>query len=99
MFVLELTYTVPLERVQELLEEHLGWVGAQYEAGVFVASGRKQPRDGGVIIAVGHDRGAIEQLVAGDPFSVAGVCQYRVTQFLATSVAPALEGLRAQAST
>ncbi|GAA1591319.1 YciI family protein [Kribbella sancticallisti] len=99
MFVLELTYTVPLERVQPLLEEHMGWVKTQYEAGVFVASGRKEPRDGGVILALGQDREAIEKLVAEDPFSVAGVCEYRVTQFLATSVAPVLEGLREQAST
>jgi uncharacterized protein YciI len=99
MFVLELTYTVPLEQVQSLLEEHMGWVRTQYEAGVFVASGRKEPRDGGVILAVGNDRDAIEKLVAADPFSVAGVCEYRVTHFLATSVAPVVEGLKEQPST
>jgi uncharacterized protein YciI len=98
MFVLELTYTVPLERVEEVLEDHLEWVKAQYEAGVFLASGRKEPRDGGVIIAVGNDREAIEKLVAADPFTVAGFCDYRVTQFAATTVAPALEGLRERAS-
>jgi uncharacterized protein YciI len=94
MFVLELTYTVPLEQVQPLLEEHMEWVRAQYEAGVFVASGRKVPRDGGVVFAVGSDRVAIEELTAADPFSVAGVCEYRVTEFLATSVAPGLEALK-----
>lgn len=98
MFVLELTYTVPLEQVQPLLEDHMRWVKTQYEAGVFVASGRKVPRDGGVILAVGNDRDAIERLVAADPFSVAGVCEYRVTQFLATSVAPVVEGLKEDAS-
>jgi uncharacterized protein YciI len=91
MFVLELTYTAPLERVDEFIADHMTWVKGQYDAGVFVASGRKEPRDGGVILAVGDDRAAIEELVAGDPFSVAGICEYRVTQFLATTVAPALE--------
>jgi uncharacterized protein YciI len=94
MFVLELTYTAPLERVDELKADHMAWVKAQYDAGVFVASGRKEPRDGGVIIAVGDDRAVVEELVAGDPFSVAGICEYRVTQFLATTVAPALEPYR-----
>jgi hypothetical protein len=29
-----------------------------------------------------------------DPFSVAGICEYRITHFLATSVAPALDQYR-----
>ncbi|WP_020392779.1 YciI family protein [Kribbella catacumbae] len=98
MFVLELTYTAPLERVDEFISDHLTWVKAQYEAGVFVASGRKEPRDGGVIIAVGSDRAAIEELAGTDPFSIAGVCEYRVMQFIATTVAPALEQFKEQPS-
>jgi len=98
MFVLELTYTVPLERVDELVGDHLVWVKAQYDAGVFLTSGRKEPRDGGVIIAAGNDRAAIEELVASDPFTVAGVCGYRVTQFFASNVAPSLEQFREQPS-
>lgn len=98
MFVLELTYTAPLERIEELIDEHVTWLKPHYEAGVFLMSGRKEPRDGGLIIAAGNDRAAIEELVASDPFTVAGVCEYRVTQFLATKVAPALEQFRDQPS-
>ncbi|MGW2813399.1 YciI family protein [Streptomyces sp. NPDC001415] len=90
MFILELTYIVPLERVDELLPDHVAWLNAQYEAGVFIASGRKQPRDGGVILAVGDDRAAIDQLVATDPFNVNDFATYRITEFLATKVAPEL---------
>ncbi|WP_328332759.1 YciI family protein [Kribbella sp. NBC_00382] len=98
MFVLELTYTAPLARADELMADHLSWVRGQFDAGVFVASGRKEPRDGGVIIAVGDDRAAMEELVAGDPFAVAGICEYRVTRFLATNVASALEPYREKPS-
>ncbi|MEU4390425.1 YciI family protein [Kribbella sp. NPDC023855] len=98
MFVLELTYTAPLERIEELISDHVAWLKPQYEAGVFLMSGRKEPRDGGLIIAAGDDRAAMEELVASDPFSVAGVCEYRVTQFLATNVAPALAQYRDQPS-
>jgi uncharacterized protein YciI len=52
------------------------------------------PRDGGIILAAGDDRAAIESLVRGDPFCVAGVCAYRITEFLATRTAPALEPYR-----
>ncbi|MBT2507924.1 hypothetical protein J7I98_18955 [Streptomyces sp. ISL-98] len=96
MFVLELTYTAPLERVEELLEAHVAWLDAQYEAGLFIASGRKQPRDGGVILAVGDDRAQIEKIAAADPFTVGGVCSYRITEFIATKTAPELAPFRQQ---
>jgi uncharacterized protein YciI len=94
MFVLELTYTAPLEAVDAVLEEHVDWLDEQYRQGVFLASGRKNPRDGGVIIAVAGDRARIEEITAQDPFVTAGVCAYRVTEFTATKTAPALEPYR-----
>ncbi|MGP9017326.1 YciI family protein [Streptomyces sp. BR1] len=90
MFILDLTYTAPLTRVDELLGEHVAWLNEQYAAGVFIASGRKEPREGGVILAVGDDRAAIERITAADPFSVNGVCAYRITEFYATKTAPEL---------
>ncbi|MEU0026459.1 YciI family protein [Streptomyces sp. NPDC006335] len=94
MFVLELTYTAPLDAVDAVLPAHVAWLDEQYEKGVFLASGRKNPRDGGVIIAVAEDRARIEEITAGDPFVTAGVCAYRVTEFAATKTAPALEAYR-----
>jgi uncharacterized protein YciI len=96
MFVLELTYTAPVERVDELLEAHVAWLDALYEDGVFIASGRKNPRDGGVILAVGDDRARIEKIAAADPFTVGGVCQYRITEFIATKTAPELAPYKQQ---
>jgi uncharacterized protein YciI len=94
MFVLELTYTAPLEAVDPVLEAHVAWLDEQYERGVFLASGRKNPRDGGVIIAAAGDRARIEEIAAWDPFVTAGVCAYRITEFVATKTAPALEAYR-----
>ncbi|MFF8958442.1 YciI family protein [Streptomyces sp. NPDC014894] len=94
MFVLELTYTAPVERADALMTEHLAWLDEQYEAGVFIASGRKRPRDGGVILAVGDDRARIEEIAAADPFTVGGVCAYRITEFAATRTAPGLDPYR-----
>ncbi|MGW3668037.1 YciI family protein [Streptomyces sp. NPDC005141] len=94
MFVLELTYTAPIEAVDAVLEAHVAWLDKQYAAGFFLASGRKNPRDGGVILAVADDRSRIEEIAAGDPFVTAGVCAYRVTEFVATKTAPGLERYR-----
>ncbi|MGW7247314.1 YciI family protein [Streptomyces decoyicus] len=99
MFVLELTYTAPLERVDAALPEHVEWLQKEYAAGHFIAAGRKVPRDGGVILAAGTDRATVERIVAEDPFSVAGVCEYRITEFVATTTAPALEQYREQLPT
>ncbi|MFE0255586.1 YciI family protein [Streptomyces sp. NPDC059010] len=94
MFVLELTYTAPVEDVDAVLEAHVAWLDELYEKGVFLASGRKNPRDGGVILAVAESRGQIEEIAATDPFVGAGVCAYRITEFVATKTAPALERYR-----
>ncbi|WP_369173973.1 YciI family protein [Streptomyces sp. R28] len=91
MFVLELTYTAPLDAVDAVLEAHVAWLDEQYEKGVFLASGPKNPRDGGVILAVAGDRALIEEIAATDPFVGAGVCAYRITEFAATKTAPELE--------
>ena len=96
MFILELTYIAPAERVDAVLADHVAWLDKQYEAGVFIASGRKVPRDGGVIVAVGEDRAAIEAIVATDPFAVEKVADYRIIEFLATKTAPGLSPYRQQ---
>lgn len=96
MYVLELTYTAPLERIDALLAAHVAWLDTLYEEGVVIASGRKNPRDGGVLLAAGVDRSRIEEIAASDPFTVGGVCEYRITEFIATKTAPALEPYKQQ---
>ncbi|NUA45089.1 hypothetical protein HAT93_02811 [Dickeya solani] len=47
MYIISLTYNAPLDEVENLLEKHVTWLKRGYEQGVFVASGRKNPRTGG----------------------------------------------------
>ncbi|MFD4232004.1 YciI family protein [Streptomyces sp. NPDC058545] len=96
MFVLELTYTAPVERVAAPMQAHVAWLDTQYAAGVFIASGRKNPRDGGVILAVGDDRAQIERIAAADPFAAEGVCAYRITEFIAPKTSDELAPYRQQ---
>ncbi|MEV6527290.1 YciI family protein [Longispora sp. NPDC051575] len=90
MFVVSLTYLVPLERVDALLAEHVAWLDRHYGAGVFLASGRKEPRTGGVILAVAGSRAEVEEIVAADPFAVHGIARHEVTEVLVTRAAPEL---------
>ncbi|MFJ5926375.1 YciI family protein [Kitasatospora sp. NPDC092948] len=90
MFILELTYTAPLERIDALLPAHVAWLEQHYASGAFLASGRKVPRDGGVIVAVAESRAAVEALAATDPFVRAGATEYRITEFVPTTTGPEL---------
>ncbi|MEU8774400.1 YciI family protein [Streptomyces sp. NPDC048606] len=94
MFIMELTYTAPIEAVEEHMDAHLAWLDGYYASGVFLASGRKVPREGGVIVAAGPSRAEIERIAAGDPFAVAGVCAYRITEFIATKTSADLAPVR-----
>ncbi|MFD9079483.1 YciI family protein [Streptomyces erythrochromogenes] len=94
MFVMELTYTAPLEAVEDEMDAHIAWLDGYYAAGVFLASGRKVPRDGGVILAGGVSRAEIEKIATQDPFVVAGVCAYRITEFIATKTSADLATVR-----
>jgi len=51
MFIVSLTYIVDLEKVDELLPLHADYLKNQYEKGNFIASGRKIPRTGGIILS------------------------------------------------
>ncbi|WP_030267694.1 YciI family protein [Streptomyces violens] len=99
MFVLELTYTAPFDRVEAVLEQHVTWVEQHFAAGHFLVAGVKQPRDGGIVIASVDDRATAEKITQEDPFVVAGVCEYRITEFIATKTTADLASYREQPPT
>ncbi len=84
MFVIELEYIADLSEIDARMPEHVAWLKKQYAAGRFLVSGRKVPRDGGVIIAVGEGREQIERLVGEDPFVTHGLARFRVIEFRAS---------------
>lgn len=86
MFILSLTYLKGTEEADQYMQPHLDWLQAGYERGLFLASGRKVPRTGGVIFAHGG-RADIEALIAADPFTLHGVCTYEITEVAVTRVA------------
>ncbi|BAK75234.1 YCII-related protein [Pseudogulbenkiania sp. NH8B] len=93
MFIVSLSYTAPLAAVDALLDAHVAWLQRGYADGAFLASGRKVPRNGGVILARG-ERAALEQRLAEDPFAQAGLAQYDITEFIPTLTAADLDALR-----
>lgn len=90
MFILSLTYVKSNDEADKHMETHMAWVGEGYSRGWFLASGRKVPRTGGVILAHG-ERAELEAYVAADPFTVHGIAEYEITEIAVTKVVEGLE--------
>jgi uncharacterized protein YciI len=67
MYIIDISYTASLDDIDATLSDHQKWLDTQYSAGRFLASGRQEPRTGGIIIAVDQPRDEIEALAATDP--------------------------------
>lgn len=80
MFVVVLDYIVDLIEIDNTLSEHASWLDEHYRSGLFLASGRREPRIGGVILATGS-RHALESAVAGDPFAMRRLARHTVIEF------------------
>jgi uncharacterized protein YciI len=93
IFVVVLTYTVVLSKIDEALPEHLEWLSRQYDDEVFVASGNRTPRTGRVILAAGLTRDDLELRLNLDPFARLGLATYEVIEFLPSRLAAGMEVL------
>ena len=80
MLIIELTYQKPLSEIEKQITLHRGWLDQYYEKGLFVASGPKNPRDGGIIIAL-TDKETANQLITEDPFYKYDLASYKITEF------------------
>ena len=81
MFIIELIYKAPLKQVDAQMKPHMAFLNKHYASGHFLVSGRKIPRDGGIILAVGKSREEIEAIAAQDPFCQKGLADFRVIEF------------------
>jgi uncharacterized protein YciI len=84
MFVIELIYKVPLTEIDAHMAAHVNFLKKYYAAGNFLVSGRKIPRDGGIILAVGQSRRQIETIMEEDPFTAHGLADVRIIEFQAS---------------
>ena len=84
MFIIELVYKVSLEQIDASMAAHVKFLKKYYVAGNFIVSGRKIPRDGGIILAVGKSVEEIDAIVREDPFVARGLADFRIIQFRAS---------------
>ena len=91
MFIVELIYKADLAKIDGAMRTHMAYLKKHYAAGTFVVSGRKIPRDGGIILAVGKTREEIEAIAKEDPFCKLGLAEFRIIEFRVSQRAEDLE--------
>jgi uncharacterized protein YciI len=84
MFVIELTYKATLAEIDASMTAHVKFLKKHYAAGHFLVSGRKIPRDGGIIVAVAKAREDVEAIIREDPFYTRGLADFRIIEFRAS---------------
>lgn len=80
-FVISLHYVKPLADIDAAMKAHVAFLERHQATGTFIAWGRKVPRTGGIILAQGGDREAIEATMAEDPFVTNKLATLEITEF------------------
>jgi uncharacterized protein YciI len=88
MFIVDLTYIVPLEQLDAHMSDHVKFLQKYYKQNVFVTSGRKVPRTGGIILALAESKEEMERIIAEDPFYIHKLAEFRITEFQTSQMHP-----------
>lgn len=91
MFIINLTYKVDLSEVDKHLEGHIAFLDKYYNNGTFLLSGRKIPRDGGVIFAQAENKETLETIMKEDPFFKEGLINLDIIEFIPSKSAEGYE--------
>lgn len=84
MFIVSITYTAELSEVDKCIDSHIAFLQKYYAENVFIMSGRKEPRDGGIILVDAKSKDHVWNIIHEDPFYVAEVANYEVIEFIPT---------------
>lgn len=81
LFVAVLTYVAPIEQIDAAGKDHVAWLQRGYDQGVFLASGRRVPRTGGIILASAASVEEVEAWMRQDPFQSRGLATAEIYPF------------------
>jgi uncharacterized protein YciI len=91
MFIIDLNYIVPLGELDAHMADHVKFLRKYYRKNMFVASGRKVPRTGGIILALTGSKTDVEAIMREDPFCIHKLAEFTITEFLTSQYHPDLK--------
>ncbi len=88
MFIINLNYIIPLDELDKHMTAHVKFLQKYYKQNVFIASGRKVPRTGGIILALASSKEEVEKIMEEDPFYIHRLAEFSITEFLTSQSHP-----------
>ncbi|MFE7602324.1 YciI family protein [Streptomyces sp. NPDC057494] len=96
MFIVTVSYTAPLDEVNQWRRAHGEWLTDLVARQLLLMAGRRPEWVGGVYLVPGMPSEEIDRLLATDPYLLNGVAEHQVVEFTPLLVAPGLEELKAR---
>jgi uncharacterized protein YciI len=93
VFVVFLRFSANKSAAPDHMAGHNAWIAKGFEEGAFVLTGSLVPGLGGVVIANGEDRDALERRIQADPFVVADVVTAEIHEVAPGRTVPELDFL------
>ncbi|MBH1989796.1 MAG: GTP cyclohydrolase [Alphaproteobacteria bacterium] len=81
LFLVILSYKVDLEKINSFRADHLEFLQNCYDKNLFIISGPKVPRNGGVILARCDSKDMLLAVLEKDPFAINDLADYEVIEF------------------
>jgi len=78
--IISIKFEKSLEIIDKILDDHRKFLKTGYQQNLFIASGPKTPRTGGVIIAKG-DLNEIKKFLEKDPYNINDAATYSYESF------------------
>lgn len=93
MFIISLNYKVSMNEVEKYLAAHVEYLKEQYAINNFIASGRKVPRTGGIILSNIKNREELDTIINKDPFKQNRIADYDIIEFVPSMTSKELDFL------
>ncbi|MCA1956888.1 YciI family protein [Zymomonas sp.] len=91
MFIVNLFYKKPISEIEKHIKAHRDFLDIHYQSGYFLASGAKNPRNGGIILVNSQiSRDHLEQILLEDPFRQNDIADYEIIEFVPSKYASIL---------
>jgi uncharacterized protein YciI len=90
LHVLKSTYLQPPDVVEQTRPKHLEFLKDEVAAGRLLLAGRQEDGSGGMLITADLSAEDVDNLVARDPYTQAGLANYERTSFNGAFRAPGL---------
>lgn len=98
MHIIFLRFSAQRAQAGQWMQAHKQWIDQGLGDGVFLLAGSLDQAQGGVLLAAGEDRQALQARIEQDPFVQHGVVSAEIVAVTPSRLAPALQAALAGAT-